>query len=139
MNSSPKRPPLIDQVEDLGGSVRAIEAGFIQEEIEEAAYRFQREIETEKRIIVGVNALRSEDEAPTLIQTIDPELQEKREQEVKVFRQKRDETETNAALGHVLETSRTQNNLFPSRSNRPKSRRNPGRGLRCPPRRMGRI
>ena len=105
---------LMGQVEDLGGSVRAIEAGFIQEEIEEAAYRFQREIETEKRVIVGVNALRSEDEAPTLIQTIDPELQEKREQEVKVFRQKRDETETNAALGHVLETSRTQNNLFPA-------------------------
>ena len=104
---------LINQVEDLGGSVRAIEAGFIQGEIEEAAYRFQREIEKEERIIVGVNAFQLENDAPTPIQVIDPELQSKREAEVKAFRQKRDETETQTALAKVREASRGEANLFP--------------------------
>lgn len=104
---------LMGQVEDLGGSVKAIEAGFIQEEIEEAAYRFQQEVEREERIIVGVNRFGLDGEAPVPIQEIDAEVQSKREQQVQQFRQNRDQGKTDSALSALLLTARGEDNLFP--------------------------
>ncbi|MDZ7705498.1 MAG: methylmalonyl-CoA mutase family protein [Trueperaceae bacterium] len=101
------------QIEDLGGSVKAIEAGFIQEEIEEAAYRFQREIEKDERVVIGVNKFRLEQDPPTPIQAIDPELQAQREQQVKDYRQQRDQAATDAALSELCGAARGDANLFP--------------------------
>ena len=103
---------LLKQIEDLGGAVRAVEAGFVQGEIEEAAYRFQREVESEERIVVGVNRFRSEDDAPTPIQAIDPEVGAKREREVQSFREHRDQEETDAALTNLCHAARGKDNLF---------------------------
>ena len=104
---------LMQQVEDLGGSVKAIEAGFIQEEIEEAAYRFQQAVESGERVIVGVNRFGLESETPVPIQAIDPEVQREREQEVQTFRQNRDGAKTDAALAGLRHAARGQDNLFP--------------------------
>lgn len=105
---------LMQQVEDLGGSVRAIEAGFIQEEIEEAAYRFQQAIEGGQRIVVGVNKFAQSSEASTPIQLIDPEVQAKRESQLKAFRAARDEDAVQSRLADLKEASRGDVNLFPS-------------------------
>ena len=104
---------LMQQVEDLGGSVKAIEAGFIQEEIEEAAYRFQQAVEQGERVIVGVNRFGLETETPVPIQEIDPEVQREREQEVQAFRQNRDSAKTDAALWSLRHASKGEANLFP--------------------------
>jgi methylmalonyl-CoA mutase, N-terminal domain len=101
------------QIEDLGGSVKAVEAGFIQEEIEESAYRFQQEIEAGKRIIVGVNKFQSDDETKTPIQTIDDKLQASREAQVRAFRENRDASPTNSSLAQLHYVAKGNDNLFP--------------------------
>ena len=97
----------------MGGSVKAIKAGFIQEEIEEAAYRFQQEIEREERIIVGVNQYQLDADAPVPIQEIDAEVQSKREGQVQRFRENRNQKDTDAALFTLVQTARGEQNLFP--------------------------
>ena len=104
---------LMAQVEDLGGSVRAIEAGFIQEEIEEAAFRFQKEVESEERVIVGVNRFRLEQETPVPVQELDADTQAMREQQVQAFRSDRDQDKTDAALSSLCQAARGDDNLFP--------------------------
>ena len=104
---------LIAQVESLGGSVKAIEANFIQNEIEESAYQFQKDIESKTRIIVGVNKFISDDESVMPIQLINPELQEAREQQIKSFKNSRDQNLTNESLKSLAETAKSQKNIFP--------------------------
>ncbi len=104
---------LMRQIEDLGGSVKAIEAGFIQEEIEESAYRFQQEIESQKRIVVGVNRFANEAKTTVPIQTIDRTLQERREEQIKSFREARDQAQATMALNQLREVANSQENLFP--------------------------
>ncbi len=89
---------IMDQVEALGGSVRAIEAGFIQKEIEESAYRFQKAIESGERVVVGVNRFAEEGHADVPIQVIDPELERRRTGDLAAFRAARDGVSVSAAL-----------------------------------------
>jgi methylmalonyl-CoA mutase, N-terminal domain len=102
----------IERIEALGGSVAAIEAGYMQGEIEEAAYRFQREIEEQKRIIVGVNRFIGES-ASVPIQAIDSEVDATRVAEVQAWRAARDQAAWATALANLREAARTTTNLFP--------------------------
>ena len=104
---------LMNQVEDLGGSVRAIEAGFIQEEIEEAAFCFQKEVESEERVIVGVNRFRLEQETPVPVQELDADTQTMREQQIQAFRENRNQEKTDDALSSLCHAARGEDNLFP--------------------------
>ncbi len=104
---------LMNQIEALGGSVKAIEADFIQTEIEEAAYQYQKAIEQQERIIVGVNRFESHDETATPIQVIDAGLQEEREAQVKAFKQQRDQAKTTEQLTALRHSARGEDNLFP--------------------------
>ncbi len=104
---------LIAQVESLGGSVKAIEANFIQNEIEESAYQFQKDIESKKRIVVGVNKFISDDEANIPIQKITPELQKAREEEIKQFKSNREQDLTTASLEKLAEIAKSTENIFP--------------------------
>ncbi len=104
---------LMNQIEALGGSVKAIEADFIQSEIEEAAYQYQKDIEQQERIIVGVNRFEANDETATPIQVIDASLQEEREAQVKTFRQQRDQAKTTELLAALRHSARGEDNLFP--------------------------
>ena len=103
----------MQQVEDLGGSVRAIEAGFIQGEIEEAAFRFQREVETGKRVVVGVNRFRLDKEDGVPVQELSAETEGARVREVHAYREGRDQTATDEALAALESASQTSENLFP--------------------------
>lgn len=89
---------IMAQVEDLGGAVQAIEAGFVQREIEESAYRFQREIESGERVVVGVNRFAEESAAEVPIQAIDPELERSRAADLAAFREGRDGAALSSAL-----------------------------------------
>lgn len=104
---------LMWQVEDLGGSVRAIEAGFIQGEIEEAAFRFQREVETGERVVVGVNRFRLDKEEGVPIQELSAETEGARVRELAAYRENRDQAATDAALTDLASASQTSANLFP--------------------------
>ena len=104
---------LIGQVEELGGSVRAIEAGFIQREIEESAWRYQREIENEERIVVGLNRFTLEEEPPVPVMKIDPETDRRRAAEVRAFRERRDAAAVQGALEALERAARGRENLFP--------------------------
>jgi len=64
----------IDKIEELGGMVRAIENGFVQKEIQDAAYKYQREVESGERVIIGVNKFTVKQETPKEILKVDPEL-----------------------------------------------------------------
>jgi methylmalonyl-CoA mutase N-terminal domain/subunit len=81
---------LIAKVDSLGGAVAAIEQGFVQREIEEAAYRAQREIEDGRRVVVGVNAFREEGEAAPPTLTVDPRIETEQIERLRAFRASRD-------------------------------------------------
>jgi methylmalonyl-CoA mutase N-terminal domain/subunit len=104
---------LLQQVEDLGGSVSAVEAGFIQQEIEEAAYRFQKEVESGERKVVGVNAFREDERESVPVQEIDPSVRRRRCEELTAFRVKRDGVAVSNALDELRATAQASGNLFP--------------------------
>ena len=106
---------LLQRIEDLGGAVEAIEAGYIQREIEESAYRHQREIESGDRVVVGVNRFAGEgDDEAVPVQRIDPELQQRRAHEVRAFRERRDGEAASRALEALASVARSTDNLFPA-------------------------
>ena len=104
---------LMDQVDALGGAVRAVEVGFVQDEIEDAAYRQQRSIEAGERVVVGINRFASDDDVPVPVQAIDPELEARRARQVQAFREQRDGAATSEALVEVREAAAGEANLFP--------------------------
>ncbi len=81
-----KAAEYIEQIDEMGGAVAAIEKGFMQREIMESAYRHQKEMESKRRIVVGINEFISEEKTPVKILRIDPEIEKtliKRLNEVK--------------------------------------------------------
>ncbi len=101
------------RIDDLGGAVAAIERGFMQREIQNAAYTYQREIETRQRIIVGVNQFVSTDrEMPDLLK-VNPELEEKQKERVAKVRAQRDAAAAAAAVKAVAQAAATGANLMP--------------------------
>jgi methylmalonyl-CoA mutase N-terminal domain/subunit len=104
----------IEQIDAMGGAVAAIEKGFIQREITESAYRFQREVEAKKRIIVGVNEFAAEEEAPIKILRIDPEIEKKLGERLKQIKQQRNQEKVKEVLNKLQKTAEQENaNLMP--------------------------
>jgi methylmalonyl-CoA mutase N-terminal domain/subunit len=105
---------LVDRIEQRGGARRAIEAGEIQREIQDSAYRFQREVETGERVIVGVNRFQEADEpAPADILRIDPALESTQVARVRALRARRDRGACQAALTAVEACARDGGLLMP--------------------------
>jgi methylmalonyl-CoA mutase N-terminal domain/subunit len=98
----------------MGGAVKAIEAGFQAKEIEEAAYRYQMEIESGDQIVVGVNAFTVEEEefAGELLK-VDPELEKSQVQRVQAVRNRRNQTEVEARLRALEDGATGAANLLP--------------------------
>jgi methylmalonyl-CoA mutase N-terminal domain/subunit len=104
---------IIAKIEALGGAVAAIEAGFVQREIEEAAYQFQKSIERNERVVVGVNRFQTTQHADVPIQKIDPEVDARRSEQVRAFRAARDQAATDTTLEQLRTAARGTENLFP--------------------------
>jgi methylmalonyl-CoA mutase N-terminal domain/subunit len=103
----------IEHIDSLGGSVRAIEHGYIQREIEDAAYRYQQELEERRRIVVGVNRFQvSEEQRPDLLR-VDPELGRRQAAKLAALRERRDNAAVAAALAELEKAARGTDNLMP--------------------------
>jgi len=104
----------LERIDALGGAVSAIEAHFMQDEIESAAYAVARAIDSGDRIVVGVNKFTDQATEPTEVFPIDPELQRSQIASVKAVREKRNQAAVDAALADVEAAARgTQNLLIP--------------------------
>jgi methylmalonyl-CoA mutase N-terminal domain/subunit len=103
----------LGKIEVMGGMLRAIERGFVQQEIQNAAYEYQQSVDDQESIVVGVNKFEVEEEKPIPIQRIDPELETKQVERVRALRAKRDAGPHQAALKSVEEAARSGANLMP--------------------------
>ncbi|MEE9592913.1 MAG: methylmalonyl-CoA mutase family protein [Thermoplasmata archaeon] len=103
----------LERIDQLGGMERALERGFVQKEIAEEAFRFQREVEAGDRRIIGVNAYKEEEAAPMEITRIDPAVEAGQIEELRRFRERRDASAVQKALGKVQEAAEAGENLMP--------------------------
>jgi methylmalonyl-CoA mutase N-terminal domain/subunit len=105
---------LIEHVEELGGSVEAIERGFIQREIEEASFRYSSEVESGERVIVGVNRYEEEETEPIELHRIDPAAEKRQLERTASVRAERDAPAADAALVEVRRVALSDENLLPA-------------------------
>ena len=103
-----------DRIEKLGGVIEAIKENFFQREIADASFRFQSEVESGERVIVGVNGYQLEDEAPLEILSIDPAFEHTQVERVKALRARRDSAAVEQRLGQLREAAAREDvNLMP--------------------------
>jgi methylmalonyl-CoA mutase N-terminal domain/subunit len=105
----------VRRVDDLGGALSAIERGFIQSEIQEAAYRYQREVEQQQRLVVGVNAFQSREPevAPALL-VVDPSVRERQIQRLRALRARRNSARVRDLLSRLERYARGREPLMPT-------------------------
>ncbi len=103
----------IRRIDEMGGMIRAIETGFPQSEIANASYRYQREVETGDRIIVGVNAFQSLDEEPIEILQIDQAAHERQVNKLAALRGRRDGAEVARSLDRLRRAAQGTDNTMP--------------------------
>ncbi len=101
------------RIEEIGGVIPAIEVGFFQREIADAAFRYQKELEQKSRIMVGVNDFTVDEEEPIEILRIDPRLESQQAERVRVVRRKRDQAECTNALNRLRKAAAGTDNLMP--------------------------
>jgi methylmalonyl-CoA mutase N-terminal domain/subunit len=105
---------IIRRVDELGGSVAAVEQGYIQREIQESAYRFQRQVESGERVIVGVNRFQAEKpDVPTDILQVDPTVRERQTERLRLLRAKRDQARVGQLLDRLERGARGTDNTMP--------------------------
>jgi methylmalonyl-CoA mutase N-terminal domain/subunit len=103
----------LDQIDRMGGAVAAIEKGFIQKEIAASAYRYQKEIESGDRVVVGLNRFQTKEEKPAGLLKLDPAVGEKQIARLKELRQARDAAAVKQALGELKAAAQGTDNLMP--------------------------
>jgi len=101
------------KIKDLGGMLKAIEQGYVQQEIQNASYEFQQSVDSKKQIVVGVNQFQLENEKPVPLQHIEEALERRQVERLRAFRAKRDQKKADTAIRKVEDTARGGNNLMP--------------------------
>ena len=104
---------LIETIDAMGGSVAAIEEGFMQDEIARSAYQYQKDIENEKKIIVGVNKFESEEKNDTPLLKIDAGIQKMQTEKLKALKAKRNNTVVQDCLQKLSSAASGSENLMP--------------------------
>ena len=103
----------LKKIEAMGGMLRAIETGYVQREIQESAYRYQRAVETREQVVVGVNRFQVEAEPAVSVLRIDPALEQAQIERVRALRERRDAPSVTAALNQLKQAAGTTENLLP--------------------------
>jgi methylmalonyl-CoA mutase N-terminal domain/subunit len=103
----------LEKIEAMGGMLKAIERGFVQQEIQNAAYEYQQAVDREQAVVVGVNRFQIDDQKAVPIQSIDPTLEPRQVERVRAVRAKRNPQTWQAALRDVEDTARSGENLMP--------------------------
>jgi methylmalonyl-CoA mutase N-terminal domain/subunit len=104
---------LIERVDELGGAVAAVEQGFVQDEIEQAAFRYQQQVESGERVIVGVNRFHEDDEEPIELHRLDPEAERRQLERTVRLRAERNPEQAQAAIARVRDAARGVENMLP--------------------------
>lgn len=104
-----KATKYIEKIDDMGGAVASIEKGFMQREITQSAYRFQKEIEAKKRIVVGVNKFLTEGEVPMETLKVDPAVEKKVVKRLKEIKRQRNQARVNEALSRLMAAAEKEN------------------------------
>ena len=103
----------INKIEELGGMGQAIEKGYVQKKIQDSAYKYQREIEENERVIVGVNKYQTEEEPPDEILKVDPKLREQQIERLEKLKSERNNGKVNKSLNKLEKAAATDQNLMP--------------------------
>jgi len=103
----------IKKIDEMGGAVRAVECGFIEEEIQDSAYRFQKDVESGDRVTVGVNRFQIEEKLPSGLLRVDPAVRDRQLKRLETLRGRRDSSAVRAALSTLEETANGNGNLMP--------------------------
>jgi methylmalonyl-CoA mutase N-terminal domain/subunit len=103
----------LEKIDAMGGTLRAIELGYIQQEIQDAAYDFQQAVDRQEAIVVGVNRFQQEQEKSIPIQRIDEDLERRQVERVRALRARRDKNTWEPAIRRVEDAARSGDNLMP--------------------------
>ena len=103
---------LINRIDELGGAVAAIEGGFQQREIEDAAYEYARSVEADSTVIVGVNRFEAPDSEPNDLLRVDPKIEGDQVERLRKLRAARDQDAVDAALSALREAAAGDTNLL---------------------------
>jgi methylmalonyl-CoA mutase, N-terminal domain len=101
----------IRKIDEMGGMVQAISKGYVQREIQDSAYAWQKKVETKEQVVVGVNAYKAED-PPVTVMKVDPALEAQQVARLKKFREARNATATKQALEAVRAAAKGKENLM---------------------------
>ena len=97
----------------MGGAIEAINNGFVENEISNSAYEYQKNIDSNENIIVGLNKFKDEDEDINSLQNIDPVEVEKQIKELNTFKKTRNNIQVNASLKKLQMTAKGNENIMP--------------------------
>ncbi|HMH06649.1 MAG TPA: methylmalonyl-CoA mutase family protein [Terriglobales bacterium] len=103
----------LEKIEALGGMIKALERGYAQQEIQNAAYEYQQQVDREQAVVVGVNRFAVDEENPIPIERVDESLERKQVQRLQALRLRRDRTPWESALQQIETAARSGANLMP--------------------------
>ncbi len=103
----------IQKIDAMGGMLRAIETGYVQREIQEAAYDYQRSVETNESIVVGVNRFQIEEETSIQTMRVDPAIEQAQIERLRALRERRDKHLADTTLAQLEAAARSSENLLP--------------------------
>jgi methylmalonyl-CoA mutase N-terminal domain/subunit len=103
----------IDKIDELGGATSAIEKGFIQREIQDSAYRYQKEIEKDERVVVGVNKFQVDEQTPMDLLRVDPAVRISQIERLKALKSERDNNKVRSILNNLGKAAQGDDNLMP--------------------------
>jgi methylmalonyl-CoA mutase N-terminal domain/subunit len=104
----------ISKIDAMGGMLRAIETGYVQQEVQKSAYEYQRAVDSGEQVVVGVNRFQAEEERPIPTLLVDPEIEKTQVARLHALRARRDAPKTVAALAEVERRARGSENLMPA-------------------------
>ena len=104
----------ITKIDAMGGMLRAVEAGFVQQEIQKAAYEYQQAVDSGEQVVVGVNRFQADEERPIPTLQIDPAVEAAQVARLNALRARRDTAKTKSALAEIERRARTTENLMPA-------------------------
>jgi methylmalonyl-CoA mutase, N-terminal domain len=103
----------ISKIDEFGGAMAAIEQGYIQGEIQEAAYRYQKAVEEREQIVVGLNAFHIDEKIELDRLRVDPEIEAGQTARLKDLRARRDNTRVQELMGRIESAARDNENMMP--------------------------
>jgi methylmalonyl-CoA mutase, N-terminal domain len=104
----------ISKIDAMGGMLRAIETGYVQQEIQKSAYEYQRAVDSGEQVVVGVNRFQAQEERPIPTMRIDPEIERSQVARLNNLRARRDAAKAQSALAEVEHRARGRENLMPA-------------------------